>query len=126
WNLYLTNADEHDKVRMDSWKGDTSGILIFTGLFAATVAAFVIDSYKNLLPNTSNDTNALLSQLVYVNSQMAGIGINQAQPSSTDPTIPASFEPSQLDIAVNALWFLSLFIALACALSATLVQQWTR
>lgn len=27
---------------------------------------------------------------------------------------------------VNALWFLSLVFALACALAATLVQQWSR
>jgi hypothetical protein len=29
WSQYLTAAEEEDKVRVESWKGDTEGILVF-------------------------------------------------------------------------------------------------
>lgn len=38
----------------------------------------------------------------------------------------APFQPSSSALRVNAFWFLSLCFGLACALTATLVQQWAR
>jgi len=32
WDLYLSHADKSDKTLMESWKGDTDGILIFVRL----------------------------------------------------------------------------------------------
>jgi hypothetical protein len=29
WSLYLEGADAEDKARVENWKGDTDGILIF-------------------------------------------------------------------------------------------------
>jgi Family of unknown function (DUF6535) len=67
WSIYLSEAGRQDRALAENWKGDTEGILIFvrivltlrssptqgsdfglpkSGLFAATVAASIIESYK--------------------------------------------------------------------------------
>ncbi|KAI0313981.1 hypothetical protein OF83DRAFT_1285860 [Amylostereum chailletii] len=61
WALYLADADKKDTEMTDSMKGDTDGILIFKGLFAATVAAFIIEFYKTLSADSEDDVVAVLS-----------------------------------------------------------------
>ncbi|VDB85639.1 unnamed protein product [Peniophora sp. CBMAI 1063] len=117
WSLYLADAEKYDKHRMESWKGDTDGILIFTGLFAATVATFTVASYDMLSPDPNDRTEALLMTLVAFN-------LNSPQ-VVTMPQRPA-FRASTSAVCINAFWMISLFLALACALAATLVQQWAR
>ncbi|KAI0031050.1 hypothetical protein K488DRAFT_21888, partial [Vararia minispora EC-137] len=86
-------------------------------LFSATVAAFLIDSYKNLQPNPAEQTVVLLSQLVAFANGSA---------SSSAIASPSTFRASPSSLRVNILWFSSLFLSLTCALGATLVQQWAR
>ncbi|KAH9170378.1 hypothetical protein EDB89DRAFT_2098028, partial [Lactarius sanguifluus] len=122
WSMYLTEAEKQDKDVTESWKGDTEGILVFTGLFSATVAAFIIESYKLLSPNPSETTNALLTQIsgqlvnISNGTPLPGIVAESGQP----------FKPTASAVRVNVLWFLSLVLSLTCALSATLMQQWAR
>ena len=93
-----------------------------TGLFSTTVAAFIIESYKQLSPDSGVTTNALLTQisqqLVNISSgtPLASVAVQSSQP----------FKPTASAVRVNVLWFLSLAISLNCALSATLMQQWAR
>ncbi|KAH8981019.1 hypothetical protein EDB92DRAFT_1805449, partial [Lactarius akahatsu] len=63
WSMYLTEAEKQDKEVTETWKGDTDRILVFTGLFSATVASFIIESYQNLSPDSGDTTNALLTQI---------------------------------------------------------------
>ncbi|KAI0036373.1 hypothetical protein K488DRAFT_82166 [Vararia minispora EC-137] len=100
WDQYLNISEEEDKARIESWNGDTGGILVFTGLFSATIATFVVDNYKNLLPTSTTP--------------------------STGTALDESTNVPPLTVAVNTLWFLSLFTSLTCALCATLIQQWSR
>jgi hypothetical protein len=93
-----------------------------TGLFSATVATFIVESYQNLSPNPTDTTNALLGQIT---QQLVNIS------SGTPVTIlPAQsnqpFKPTASTVRVNVLWFASLVLSLTCALSATLMQQWAR
>ncbi|KAI9511927.1 hypothetical protein F5148DRAFT_974518 [Russula earlei] len=126
FSVYLAQADKYDKEQAESWKGDTEGILVFvrrtTGLFSATVAAFIIESYKQLQPSSSDVTVLLLAQ---ISQQLATLN------SGTPPSIPLAlpgqtFRPSTSAVRVNILWFLSLSLSLTCALLATLMQQWVR
>ncbi|KAI9457994.1 hypothetical protein BJY52DRAFT_446804 [Lactarius psammicola] len=122
WSMYLTEAEKQDNEVTESWKGDTEGILVFTGLFSATVAAFIIESYKLLSPNSGDTTNALLAQ---ISGQL--VNISNGTPLTTvaaQSTLP--FKPTASAVKVNVLWFLSLILSLNCALSATLMQQWAR
>ena len=70
WDIYLDEVREDDKRISDAWKDDSNGILVFvspdllalfvsmtsskTGLFSATVSAFIIEFYKTLLPNSGS------------------------------------------------------------------------
>ena len=67
-----------------------------TGLFSATVGAFIIEFYKKLDPGSDSNT--------------------ADQPS----------HPSASMIWVNAMWLISLVLSLTSALVATLLQQWAR
>lgn len=80
----------------------------------------MIDSYKSLLPDTGSNTVALLTQI----SQQLSNGSQISAQTAVPPL--SSFQPSNSAIWVNALWFLSLVMALFCALLATLQQHWAR
>ena len=139
--MYLTEAEKQDAEVTESWKGDTDGILVFvspgpvslahihhlsrifkTGLFSATVAAFIIESYQQLSPDSSDTTNALLTQ---ISQQLANIS-NGTPLTSVAVQSGQPFKPTASAVRVNVLWFLSLVLSLSCALSATLMQQWAR
>jgi hypothetical protein len=141
WFMYLTEAEKQDAEVTESWKGDTDGILVFvspgrvhivylhrlnhvlkTGLFSATVASFIIESYQNLSPDSSDTTNALLAQI----SQQL-VNMSNGTPLISIPVQSSqSFKPTASAVRVNVYWFLSLILSLSCALSATLMQQWAR
>ena len=125
WDMYLDEVKEDDKRIADAWKEDSNGILIFvspnllippfismtsfkTGLFSATVGAFIIEFYKQLSPNSGNQTVIPLANGTY------SIIANPPSP------------PSASMIWVNAMWLISLVLSLTSALIATLLQQWAR
>ncbi|KAI0260871.1 hypothetical protein BC834DRAFT_800789, partial [Gloeopeniophorella convolvens] len=122
FSFFLERAEKDDDRMTESWKGDADGILVFTGLFSATVATFLGISLQSLTQN-SQDTSAFylarLYQLQAADNGSASIPL----PPLPDPS---SFSPSASAIWVNVLWFLSLVISLTCALLATLLQQWAR
>ncbi|KAJ6556988.1 hypothetical protein DFH09DRAFT_1488686 [Mycena vulgaris] len=120
WSVYISEAERYDSALVESWKADMEGMLIFSGLFSASLTAFIIESYKNLTPDTGNMTVALLSQL----SQQISAQANGSQfplPSSTAP-----YEVQTSSLVCNGFWFVSLGLSLTCALLATLVEQWAR
>lgn len=114
------------------WKNDMDGLLIFvrnsllhqkhdqlivsqSGLFSAVVTAFVIESYKSLQEDTGDLTVTLLRAL-----------LEQGSGQTTTPFAQTSFTPESWAVRVNIFWILSLIFSLACALSATMVQQWAQ
>ncbi|KAI0043995.1 hypothetical protein FA95DRAFT_329692, partial [Auriscalpium vulgare] len=124
WSLYYSKAKLQDKVVMENIKADTDSILTFTGLFSATVAAFIIESYKTLQPDAPDASVLLLTR---ISAQLAA-GASGAQALANLPPLPepSSFRPSPAALRVNICWFLSLSLSLSCALAATLMQQWSR
>ncbi|KAI0261010.1 hypothetical protein BC834DRAFT_1035039 [Gloeopeniophorella convolvens] len=122
FSMYLERAEEEDKRMVENWKGDADGILVFTGLFSASVVTFLGNTYQGLQLN-SQDASAFYLSRIY--QQSASDNGSQVSIPSTisDPT---GFTPSTTTVWVNALWFLSLVISLTCALLATMLQQWAR
>ncbi|KAI0058232.1 hypothetical protein BV25DRAFT_1994376, partial [Artomyces pyxidatus] len=108
WAMYLTRVEKTDRDLAEDWKGNTDGILIITGLFSATVAAFVIDSYKNLQPDPNSATIALLSQ---ISAQLAAASNGTHLPFPSP--IVSTFQPSSSAIRINILWFLSLILSVS-------------
>ncbi|KAJ7876220.1 hypothetical protein B0H13DRAFT_2055779 [Mycena leptocephala] len=119
WSVYNSEAERYDSALMESWKADMEGMLIFSGLFSASLTAFIIESYKNLVPDTGNMTVALLSQ---VSQQLSA----QSDGSNFTVSPPPPFEAPISSLVCNGLWFVSLGLSLTCALLATLVEQWAR
>ncbi|KAH9991404.1 hypothetical protein BJV77DRAFT_946490 [Russula vinacea] len=119
WILSVSHADKHDAAMVERWKDDMDGILVYTGVFSATVAAFLIESYKYLKPDPTDVSSTLLRQ---VTQELAGISSGDRV---TAPTLDV-FKPPRYAINVNILWFSSLCMSLSCGLGATLVQQWVR
>ncbi|KAJ7836278.1 hypothetical protein B0H14DRAFT_2184072, partial [Mycena olivaceomarginata] len=118
WTVYISEAEKYDKSLVESWKSDMEGMLIFAGLFSASLTAFLIESYKTLSPDSGEQTVRLLAQ---ISQQLSS-------PNGTlfPTTQPASFTPSTTSLVCNALWFVSLGLSLNCALIATLLEQWAR
>ncbi|KAJ7710562.1 hypothetical protein B0H17DRAFT_970104, partial [Mycena rosella] len=120
WSIYVGEAERYDKALVESWKADMEGMLIFSGLFSAILAAFVVESYKDLKPQSGDLTVAALSQL---STQLA------AMANGTELQLPSAqpgFHPPPESLFCNALWFIALSLSLMCAVLATLVEQWAR
>ncbi|THV06065.1 hypothetical protein K435DRAFT_834486 [Dendrothele bispora CBS 962.96] len=122
WTVYLNEAEKEDRRLTEMWKGDMDSILIFAGLFSASVTAFIIESYKTLSPDNSATSVLLLARIYQRLANPNGDDSFDLQ-SLLDSS---SFTPSTPALICNTLWFLSLGFSLVCALSAVLVQQWTR
>ncbi|KAJ6600341.1 hypothetical protein DFH09DRAFT_970231 [Mycena vulgaris] len=119
WAVYVEEAQKYDKALVESWRSDMDGMLIFAGLFSASLTAFIIESYKTLNSDPGNMTVVLLRQ---ISQQLA------ASANGSSFTVPATvtFAPPITSLVCNALWFISLGLSLSCALIATLLEQWAR
>ncbi|KAH8987105.1 hypothetical protein EDB86DRAFT_2198725 [Lactarius hatsudake] len=115
WSMYLTEAMKEDGQMTQNWTEDTGGVLVFTGLFSAIVAAFITESYKKLSPDSGDQMVKLLTQLVDI-SAGAPVVVQNSPPFRAPVSI----------VRVNVMWFLSLILSLSCALLATLIQEWAR
>ncbi|KAF7291924.1 hypothetical protein MIND_01217800 [Mycena indigotica] len=116
WSVYVDEAERYDKSLVASWKSDMEGMLIFAGLFSASLTAFLIESYKTLVQDPGDATVQLLQQILVVSSNN----------STSTPIIQEPFTPAVSSLVCNALWFTSLGLSLSCALVATLLEQWAR
>ncbi|KAI0246412.1 hypothetical protein BJV78DRAFT_1135221, partial [Lactifluus subvellereus] len=114
-------ADEEDNKMAERWQKDADGILIFTGLFSAAVAALLAVTVLDLKQNPQ-DTSAFYLEQIYQFQVLA----NSNVPRPSTPAQPPSFSAPKYTIWVNSLWFLSLAMSLTGAMLATLQQQWAR
>ncbi|KAJ7056096.1 hypothetical protein C8F01DRAFT_1156809 [Mycena amicta] len=120
WSVYVNEAEKYDKSLVESWRSNMDGMLIFAGLFSASLTAFIIESYKTLVADSGDSTVQLLSQIsLQLAASSNGTVFNV-------PATPVPFKPSTSALVCNALWFISLGLSLACALVATLLEQWAR
>ncbi|KAJ6556040.1 hypothetical protein B0H19DRAFT_869344, partial [Mycena capillaripes] len=119
WSIYINEAERYDKGLVESWKADMEGMLIFSGLFSASLTAFLLESYRTLQPDTGAATVELLTRIV---QELAANSSSASVPSPDG----SKFQPTPSSLVCNALWFISLTLAITCALLATLVEQWAR
>ncbi|KAJ7164205.1 hypothetical protein C8R46DRAFT_309520, partial [Mycena filopes] len=123
WAVYVSEAEKYDKALVESWKSDMEGLLIFAGLFSAILTAFLIESYKTLNSNSGDVTVHLLMQ---ISQQLATSTSTNVSALLIPAPLPVPFTPAATSLICNALWFISLGFSLACAMLATLLQQWAR
>jgi hypothetical protein len=136
WSEYLEDVKAFDTGLTETWKEDANGVLTFvspmllvpeyvavtnwkTAIFSATVATFIVESYKLLSPDSGSQTVILLGQL---SQQFAGFANGTYVQPQTYPPSP----PSASVVWLNGIWLLSLMLSTTSALFATLTQQWAR
>ncbi|KAJ7658262.1 hypothetical protein DFH06DRAFT_990295, partial [Mycena polygramma] len=119
WAVYVSEAEKYDRSLVESWKSDMEGMLIFAGLFSASLTAFLIESYKTLTPDSGDTTANILAQ---ISLQLAA----SANGTTYHVPSPTPFTPPTSSLVCNVLWFISLGLSLTCALIATLLEQWAR
>ncbi|KAH9054999.1 hypothetical protein EDB87DRAFT_1795483 [Lactarius vividus] len=122
FSIYITHARNLDEDNVENWKNVADRILVFTGLFSATVAIFIAISYPNLQQDPNIITQSLLAQISQQLSNASGNGASGASNASTQ----SSFIPPGSVVFINSVWFLSLVLSLMSALLATFLQQWAR
>ncbi|KAF8479056.1 hypothetical protein DFH94DRAFT_38235 [Russula ochroleuca] len=120
YSIYSNIADDEINKMVERCQRNTNGILIFSGLFSATIGALLTVSIPDLKPN-SQDTSAFYLKNIY---QVFG-NPNVSHPSTPFALAePPAFSPPRYAIWVNLLWFLSLALSLSCAMWATMAQKW--
>ncbi|KAI0290610.1 hypothetical protein BC826DRAFT_913033 [Russula brevipes] len=127
WELYMSEAENKDKKFVENLNGDTNSRVVMPltvtwqiSLFSTVVASFIIEIYKTLLPDNSQRTVDLLSQLV--------LNSNSSSPPSS-PSLALDnrpFTPPTVAIRINIALFLSFFLSVMSAMACTLNQQWCR
>ncbi|KAJ7056108.1 hypothetical protein C8F01DRAFT_1156833 [Mycena amicta] len=119
WSVYVNEAEKYDKSLVESWRSNMDGMLIFAGLFSASLTAFIVESYKMLVADSGDGTVQLLSQ---ISLQL----LASSNGTVFNAPAPTPFKAPTSALVCNALWFISLGLSLACALVATLLEQWAR
>ncbi|KAF8650325.1 hypothetical protein AX16_005287 [Volvariella volvacea WC 439] len=124
WSIPYQALEKHDNEMCQAWNDEIQNLLIFTGLFAATVTAFTVESYQWLESDPAETTAKMVTQ---ISLQLA----NLSDPITHNPTLASSlsFDPEprkSYAVGVNILWFLSLSVSLSTVLIGVLCLQWLR
>ncbi|KAF9467567.1 hypothetical protein BDZ94DRAFT_966564 [Collybia nuda] len=106
--------DASDDGMCKGWRDQIDTLIIFAGLFSATVTAFTVESYQ-WLNETPADTLARL--------QLRDL-LNTTHDPAIDRLAPASFHVSSASVVINTLWFASLTLSLAAVVISILCKQW--
>ncbi|KAF5309418.1 hypothetical protein D9619_012381 [Psilocybe cf. subviscida] len=120
WTLYLEATKPKGEELTRVWNSDLDTILIFAGLFSAILTAFLIETRKNLQPDSQDLTNRYLHALV-VQLQSPN------RPHMNASAIEAVFEkytPSTAFRWINGLWFVALTFSLVGAFGSILAKGW--
>ncbi|KAL0959271.1 hypothetical protein HGRIS_014542 [Hohenbuehelia grisea] len=119
WRVYLDEAADFDADIVEKASDGLDLLLVFAGLFSAVLTTFVAQTSQSLSNNYAAVSASLLTELVLVQRALAnGTSVTSIPPSDI------TSGPSQTDVWVNALWFISLTLSLSTALLAVLVRQW--
>ncbi|KAH9032792.1 hypothetical protein EDB85DRAFT_2145367 [Lactarius pseudohatsudake] len=132
FNMYLEMSLRVDKEMVESWNQDAKSILLFSGLFSATVAAALGSGVDPAVG--PQDLSAAYLALIYqivslVYPLQSGLVSNFTIDTNTLNNFEQGFKNSDSFAhfqLVNTLWYSSLVISLTCALLAILSQQWAR
>ncbi|EJU01544.1 hypothetical protein DACRYDRAFT_67445, partial [Dacryopinax primogenitus] len=120
WRLYVQEADKHDQALLKTWGDGIDNFLLFIALFSAILSAFLVVAWSSMQPDPSqltSDAPVVISQQLVVLSSSQTMNVSDAYQ-------PPTFSPPTGAVAVNCLWFTSLFVNLLTAVLAMLVKEW--
>ncbi|PPQ73632.1 hypothetical protein CVT26_010623 [Gymnopilus dilepis] len=124
WESLLNPLLEQDAEQCKAWREEVTNLLLFSGLFGAVLAAFIVVSYPTLHvhPSIEPDSDAaMIGLLRHIASRLDTIAnVTSAHPIDAE-SLSSSSVPS---IVINALWFTSLVLSLSTALIGIVSLQW--
>ncbi|KAJ3551612.1 hypothetical protein NM688_g4602 [Phlebia brevispora] len=108
WAAVEESTLSYDDEMISDFADDIDTLLVFAGLFSAIVTAFVIVSFVMLQPD---NTQLSVQLLAVVAIRSGGFPGSDSFLNSTAATLPisTSFQAPPSAIAINALWFTSLW-----------------
>ncbi|KAJ3485505.1 hypothetical protein NLI96_g4908 [Meripilus lineatus] len=101
-------------------------LLVFAGLYSAILTAFLVEAYKLLQPDSSDDSRQILLE---ISRQLASFTVTSGLVNATyiPSSLPTnSFTPKRTSVWLNGLWFVALILSLTTASLGLLVKQWLR
>ncbi|KAK7687698.1 hypothetical protein QCA50_008914 [Cerrena zonata] len=116
-----------DEDLIKKYTDDIDTLLVFAGLFSAVVTTLIVESYKNLTPDPTDQATKLLNQ-TFILLQTLTFALNGSTAiasSQSQPPIEV-FRVDKPDIRINVLWFSSLLLSLVTASMGILVKSWLR
>ncbi|KAG8793162.1 hypothetical protein FRC17_008484, partial [Serendipita sp. 399] len=113
---YLAKSSVSDHEFIEDCNQSMDSLLVFAGLFSAVTTALIVESYKDLKPESTARMEQILDAMLY----------RMANPNITYHPITQTFATSRSALVTNSLLFLSLFFSLFAALGALLIKQWIR
>ncbi|KAJ1301852.1 hypothetical protein OPQ81_009079 [Rhizoctonia solani] len=122
WNMYLDEAQEHDRELVEGRQRSLDTLLLFAALFSAILTAFLIES-KDLLQQDPAEASAALLLIIAQSQQRMELGLPPPEPLAGTISIP-EFAPSLSARWINGIWFMSLGLSLSAALVAMLGKEW--
>jgi len=115
WEHYNQLAAAVDETREREWVEALDTMLVFTGLFAAFLSAFIVNAMQNL---QQDPTDVLKNTILHLSLQMHN--------SSVGAFVPEPFTVPHSVAAINILYFASLSLVIVTALVAMTVKSWVR
>ncbi|KAI0273964.1 hypothetical protein BGY98DRAFT_106494 [Russula aff. rugulosa BPL654] len=115
FTLYLRISEEHDRRKYELLKGELDSILVFCGLFSATVAALSMPSIQPLADGQDSFSYTTMGPLNITNSTLS-------TPLTTSLQNYTGADPPYFNI-VNLLFLYSLIFSIYCALEALVLQR---
>ncbi|KAF7793653.1 hypothetical protein EIP86_004768 [Pleurotus ostreatoroseus] len=109
-----------DEEKVKDCTADVDALLVFAGLYSAVLTAFLIDSYKTLQYDPTQD------YLRQIAAQTSGYTLTNSHMNATLSFQPPTFQAADSAIRVNVCWFASLLLSLSSASFGILVKQWLR
>ena len=115
WEHYNELAAAVDRSREREWIEALDTMLVFTGLFAAFLSAFIVDAMQNL---QEDPTDVLKGTMLHLSLQMHN--------SSIGAFVPEPFTVPHSVAVVNILYFASLSLLIITAFVAMMAKTWVR
>ncbi|KAF9457585.1 hypothetical protein BDZ94DRAFT_1147558, partial [Collybia nuda] len=109
---------ESDTGMCQGWKDQIDTLIIFAGLFSATVTAFTVESYQWL-----DETPANMLARLQLRDRLLNLNATTSH-DQLNNLAPTAFKVSASSVAINVLWFASLTLTLAVVVISFLCKQW--
>lgn len=114
WDVYNNEAKILDTELIKDWTSSLNFLLVFSGVFAAILTAFIIESKKLLEEDSTN----LVAEILIFHMDNLATG-------NHTPFQHKEFLPTRASISINCLLFASLGFTIVAALASVLALQWT-